>query len=203
MDLDDKLDAFYKDTRIWPLGRDMPAAMCGGRLNIESLQMDAYHYWKKVQVELAEAKKENETIRAELAEAKYGANFKEKTAQQLHEGLREAYEKATAQLAAKDIELVEAKIHIKEARYLQDNYRRTAITYIEQLAAKDKAIELVLNENFSGQSTLSAYAKRECDKAFCPTCKGKRYLKWVPATAFFSGRKPCPTCQPKKPQAEA
>ena len=48
MDLDDKLDAFYKDTRIWPLGRDMPAAMCGGRLNIESLQMDAYHYWKKV-----------------------------------------------------------------------------------------------------------------------------------------------------------
>ena len=110
MDLDDKLDAFYKDTRIWPLGRDMPAAMCGGRLNIESLQMDAYHYWKKVQVELAEAKKENETIRAELAEAKYGANFKEKTAQQLHEGLREAYEKATAQLAAKDIELVEAKI---------------------------------------------------------------------------------------------
>ena len=70
MDLDDKLDAFYKDTRIWPLGRDMPAAMCGGRLNIESLQMDAYHYWKKVQAELAEAKKENETIRAELAEAK-------------------------------------------------------------------------------------------------------------------------------------
>ncbi len=28
--LDDRMDRFYRETRVWPPGRDMPASMCGG-----------------------------------------------------------------------------------------------------------------------------------------------------------------------------
>jgi len=60
--LDANLTQFRKDTGIWPPGRSMPAAMCGGRHQAESIQYDAWLYWQKMQTELAALKAENEGL---------------------------------------------------------------------------------------------------------------------------------------------
>lgn len=46
MDYDKKTELFQKETGIWPPGRDMPAAMCGGE-DIFMTRQRAYEYWRK------------------------------------------------------------------------------------------------------------------------------------------------------------
>jgi len=47
---DDRTEAFYKETGIWPPGRDMPAAMCGGE-DLDTVRMLAYSSWSRLQRE--------------------------------------------------------------------------------------------------------------------------------------------------------
>jgi len=50
MDYDEKSELFYRETGIWPPGRDMPAAMCGGE-NEEMVRSRAYQSWCKLKAE--------------------------------------------------------------------------------------------------------------------------------------------------------
>ena len=43
-DFNAKTEAFHKETGIWPPGRDMPAAMCGGEDVYETRRL-AFDYW--------------------------------------------------------------------------------------------------------------------------------------------------------------
>jgi len=52
-------EAFRDETGIWPPGRSMPAAMCGGAEDYESTRTRAWNYWNKARRQLAAA---NETI---------------------------------------------------------------------------------------------------------------------------------------------
>ncbi len=42
-----RMDAFQRDTGIWPPGRDMPAAFCGGDDDRETTRLKAWAYWAK------------------------------------------------------------------------------------------------------------------------------------------------------------
>ena len=55
---DDRTEAFYKETGIWPPGRDMPSAMCGGD-DLDRVRMLAYRSWSRLQ-------QKNERLRAAL-----------------------------------------------------------------------------------------------------------------------------------------
>ena len=47
------MDRFYRETGIWPIGRSMPAAMCGGESK-EMIQARAYESWIKQDQRIAE-----------------------------------------------------------------------------------------------------------------------------------------------------
>ena len=62
-ELDKKLDDFYKETGIWPPGRSMPAAMCGGE-DKPAIRHRAFQLWrchKALQAENERLKKFVET----------------------------------------------------------------------------------------------------------------------------------------------
>ena len=62
-DFNEQTELFYKETGIWPPGRNMPSAMCGGE-DIYQTRMRAYDYWRKTHKLQAEVKrlKENTGI---------------------------------------------------------------------------------------------------------------------------------------------
>ena len=51
-----KLDAFERDTGIWPPGRSMPAAMCGADDELDIVRQKAWRYWQKSQAEIERLK---------------------------------------------------------------------------------------------------------------------------------------------------
>jgi len=53
-----KLDSFYKETGIWPPGRSMPSAMCGGEDKTQ-IQARAYQLWVDKNKRIAELEEKN------------------------------------------------------------------------------------------------------------------------------------------------
>ena len=66
--LNDLMDEFYQETRVWPPGRDMPAAMCGGG------SPDDYAIWRlwcdrrAIAAELAKCKAHRDRLVKALGE---------------------------------------------------------------------------------------------------------------------------------------
>ena len=53
MDYEEKTELFRRETGIWPPGRDMPAALCGGE-DIYMTRQRAYEYWCKAKERIKE-----------------------------------------------------------------------------------------------------------------------------------------------------
>ena len=62
MDFDEKAELFYKETQIWPLGKDAPRDM--HMANEDELRVLAFRAWWKAHEDYAALKAENERLKA-------------------------------------------------------------------------------------------------------------------------------------------